>query len=294
MKGILLAGGTGSRLYPATRACSKQLLPVYDKPMVYYPLTVLMMAGIREILVITTPRDRSLFERLLSDGSHLGISLRYAVQDRPGGIAQAFLIAGDFLERSPVCLVLGDTFLHGPGLREMLSRAAELLRGGLIFGYEVKDPERYGVLSLDAGGRVTAITEKPSRPASSFAVPGLYFYDHTVRSIAEGLVPSGRGELEITDINRAYLDRGELSAELLGSGYTWLDMGTFEDLAQASSFVRTVQDRRGGMIGCPEEIAARLGYIGKKDLIRLAEAQAQSSYGRCLMRLADGFGKDDA
>jgi glucose-1-phosphate thymidylyltransferase len=287
MKGILLAGGSGSRLYPLTLGISKQLLPVYDKPMIYYPLSVLMEAGIREILIISTPHDLPLFQKILGDGSHLGLSFFYAEQPRPEGLAQAFIIGESFIGNDTVCLILGDNIFYGPGLSETLQRTVQMTQGGLIFGYLVRDPERYGVVEFDANGRVTAIVEKPESPRSQYAVPGLYFYDNDVIDIAKDLKPSARGELEITDINMAYLKRRDLRVELLGRGFAWLDTGTHEALQQAASYVQAIQERQGLKISCLEEIALRLGYIDRQQLRKLAANYMKNDYGRYLMELAD-------
>ena len=286
MKGILLAGGSGTRLYPATRGVSKQLLPIYDKPLVYYPLATLMHAGIREILVITTPHDAEAFRRLLGDGSHLGLDIRYAEQARPEGIAQAFLIGREFIAGDPVALALGDNLFFGHGLPEVLQRAAASREGGTVFGYWVKDPERYGVVEFDSEGRAVGIEEKPEKPRSSYAVTGLYFYDERVVEIAAGLAPSDRGELEITDVNLAYLRDGALRVEKLGRGIAWLDTGTQEALLQASQFIHAVQERQGLMVACVEEIAFRMGWIGRDDLLRMAREMAKNAYGEYLGRLA--------
>ena len=287
MKGILLAGGSGSRLYPLTLGISKQLLPVYDKPMIYYPLSVLMEAGIRDILIISTPHDLPLFQKILGDGSHLGLSFFYAEQPRPEGLAQAFIIGESFIGNDTVCLILGDNIFYGPGLSETLQRTVQMTQGGLIFGYLVRDPERYGVVEFDVNGKVTAIVEKPESPRSHYAVPGLYFYDNDVVDIAKDLKPSARGELEITDINMAYLKRRDLRVELLGRGFAWLDTGTHEALQQAASYVQAIQERQGLKISCIEEIALRLGYIDRPQLRKLAANYMKNDYGRYLMELAD-------
>jgi glucose-1-phosphate thymidylyltransferase len=290
VRGILLAGGTGTRLYPITRGVSKQLLPVYDKPMIFYPLATLMLAGLRELLLITTPEDVAAFERLLGDGSRFGISLRYAAQARPEGIAQAFLIGSDFVAGRPVALALGDNLFYGAGLPEVLQRAAARPAGGTVLAYQVHDPERYGVVSFDAKGRALAIEEKPKQPASSWAVTGLYFYDGTVVDVAKSLRPSARGELEITDVNRAYLARGALHVERLGRGIAWLDTGTPESLQQAASFIQAVQERQGLKICCPEEVAFRSGWIDADALLRSAREMNMNEYGRYLARLAQEEG----
>jgi glucose-1-phosphate thymidylyltransferase len=287
MKGIILAGGSGSRLYPLTLGVSKQLLPVYDKPMIYYPLAVLMQAGIREILIISTPNDLPIYRRILGDGSRLGLSFSYAEQPRPEGLAQAFLIGRTFIGSHTVCLILGDNIFYGPGLSKILRRAVQITKGGLIFGYLVRDPERYGVVEFNADGRVTGIVEKPKNPRSHYAVPGLYFYTNDVVDIARTLKPSPRGELEITDINMVYLQRGDLMVELLGRGFAWLDTGTHEALQQAASYIQAIQERQGLKVACVEEIAFRLGYIDRKRLKALAADYIQNDYGRYLVDLAE-------
>jgi len=285
MKGIILVGGSGSRLYPITRVVSKQLLPVYDKPMVYYPLSVLMLAGIREILFISTPEDSHLFKKLLGDGSQLGLSFSYAEQPNPEGIAQAFIIGKSFIGQDSVCLILGDNIFYGHSLTAILKRAVQIGQGGLIFGYLVKDPQRYGVVEFDAEGNVIGIEEKPKKPKSNYAVPGLYIYDNDVVNIAANLKPSARGELEITDVNTEYLRRDQLRVELLGRGFAWLDTGTQEALQQAASYVQAIQDRQGLKISCIEEIAYSNGYINKEQLTRLASEMIQNEYGQYLMDL---------
>jgi glucose-1-phosphate thymidylyltransferase len=289
MKGIILAGGSGTRLYPVTTVVSKQLLPVFDKPMIYYPLSVLMFAGIRDILVITTPEDQHLFQRLLGDGYDLGLHFSYAAQDRPRGLADAFILGADFIDADRVALVLGDNIFHGHGLPEVLARATARPSGATIFGYAVASPEQYGVVELDGSGRVLSIEEKPKQPKSDIAVTGLYFYDNDVVEIAHSLKPSARGELEITDVNKAYLDRGKLFVEILGRGFAWLDTGTHASLVEASHFVQILEQRQGMRVACPEEIALRLGYIPLDHFHKLAQRCAKSSYGQYLIEVHRAF-----
>ena len=286
-KGIVLAGGSGTRLYPITQCISKQLLPVYDKPMIYYPLSVLMLAGIREVLVINTPHEQPLFKTLLGDGSQWGMRIEYAVQPSPDGLAQALLIAREFLDGAPSCLVLGDNIFHGQGLSELLRRADAREQGATVFGYWVKDPDRYGVADFDADGRVVGLEEKPREPRSNYAVTGLYFYDGRASDFAAGLKPSPRGELEITDLNRCYLDSGELHLEKLGRGYAWLDTGTHESLNQAANFIETVEARQGLRVCCPEEVAYNLGWIDAAQLRALAAPLSKNGYGQYLLSLLE-------
>jgi glucose-1-phosphate thymidylyltransferase len=285
MKGIILAGGSGTRLYPVTQVVSKQLLPVYDKPMVYYPLTTLMLAGIRDVLIISTPQDTPRFAELLGNGRKWGIKLSYAVQPKPGGLAQAFLIGKRFIGKDQVALVLGDNLFHGHDLAALLARATARKKGATVFAYPVTDPQRYGVVEFDAKGRAVSLEEKPKKPKSRYAVVGLYFYDNRVVKIAEGLKPSARGELEITDVNRAYLARGELDVVPMGRGYAWLDTGTHESLLEAAHFIETIEKRQGLKVACPEEIAYRQGYISARQLRALARPLAKSGYGEYLLRV---------
>ena len=289
MKGIILAGGKGTRLHPITIGVSKQMLPVYDKPMIYYPLSMLMLAGIREIMVISTPDDLPAFKRLLKSGDQWGLSFQYAEQAAPRGLAEAFIIGESFIDTDSVCMILGDNLFYGHGLPELLRKAAHLQEGGVIFAYPVRDPERYGVVEFDENHRAVSIEEKPHQPRSNYAVPGIYFYDNQVIHIAKNLQPSTRGELEITDINLQYLSLGKLQVQVLGRGVAWLDAGTHESLLQASMYVQTLEERQGMMISCPEEIAYRMGYIDQAKLHELSSNMANNNYGAYLKRLAEGM-----
>jgi len=288
MKGIILAGGKGTRLYPLTMSVSKQLLPVYDKPMIYYPLSMLMLAGIREILVITTPEDQAQYQRLLADGSQWGLSFQFAIQKEPRGLADAFIVGKDFLAGEGACLILGDNIFFGHGLPELLRKGAEIQEGALVFAYPVRDPERYGVVEVDEHGNALSLEEKPADPRSKLAVPGIYFYDRRVVELAESLEPSPRGEIEITDLNKIYMREGKLKVQVLGRGIAWLDAGTHESLLQAANFVQAVEDRQGMMISCVEEIAYHKGYIDAQQLFKLANSMASNSYGQYLFDVLHG------
>lgn len=286
MKGIILAGGSGTRLYPITKGISKQLIPIYDKPMIYYPLSTLMLAGITDILVISTPEYTPLFEQLLGDGSDIGISLTYKVQEKPNGLAEAFILGADFIGNDSVCLILGDNIYYGSGLSKLVQEAAQKTDGATVFGYHVNDPERFGVVDFDSNMKALSIEEKPENPKSNYAVTGLYFYDNTVVEKAKNLKPSNRGELEITDINKLYLDEGKLDVKLMGRGYAWLDTGTHDSMMEAASFIATIQKRQNLKVACLEEIAYRMGYINKEKLVELAQPMKKNDYGQYLLRLA--------
>ncbi|OQQ86924.1 glucose-1-phosphate thymidylyltransferase [Ligilactobacillus salivarius] len=286
MKGIILAGGSGTRLYPITKGISKQLIPIYDKPMIYYPLSTLMLAGITDILVISTPEYTPLFEQLLGDGSDIGVSLTYKVQEKPNGLAEAFILGADFIGDDSVCLILGDNIYYGSGLSKLVQEAAQKTDGATVFGYHVNDPERFGVVDFDSNMKALSIEEKPENPKSNYAVTGLYFYDNTVVEKAKNLKPSDRGELEITDINKLYLDEGKLDVKLMGRGYAWLDTGTHDSMMEAASFIATIQKRQNLKVACLEEIAYRMGYISKEKLVELAQPMKKNDYGQYLLRLA--------
>lgn len=286
MKGIILAGGSGTRLYPITKGISKQLIPIYDKPMIYYPLSTLMLAGITDILVISTPEYTPLFEQLLGDGSDIGVSLTYKVQEKPNGLAEAFILGADFIGDDSVCLILGDNIYYGSGLSKLVQEAAQKTNGATVFGYHVNDPERFGVVEFDDNMKALSIEEKPENPKSNYAVTGLYFYDNTVVEKAKNLKPSDRGELEITDINKLYLDEGKLDVKLMGRGYAWLDTGTHDSMMEAASFIATIQKRQNLKVACLEEIAYRMGYINKEKLVELAQPMKKNDYGQYLLRLA--------
>ncbi len=287
MKGIILAGGSGTRLYPITKSISKQLLPVYDKPMIYYPLSTLMLSGIREILIITNPEYIELYKQLLNDGSHLGLKIEYKIQEKPRGLADAFIVGEEFIGKDKVCLILGDNIFHGQGFSQILKRASSLKEGAVIFGYYVKDPRSYGVVEFDDNNNVVSLEEKPEKPKSNYAIPGLYYYDNSVVEKAKSLKPSARGELEITDLNREYLKENKLKVELFGRGFAWLDTGTCQSLLEASNYVETIQKRQGFYISCVEEIAYRMGYINKEQLIKLGIEMEKIEYGKYLLEIAN-------